>query len=85
MALHSQQVVVGNTATALYPVDTDGVELTVSANKDIYIGNSDLSNTTGFLLAKDTVLCLSLGPGEQLFGLTSNDNVTAFVLATKNA
>lgn len=84
MALHSKQVTVKSEATELYPLDLDGVELTITSDQDIYLGNSDLSEKDGFLLPKLTILCLSLGPGERIYGLCPSDAATVYVLATKN-
>ena len=82
MALHSKQTVCNpKRPTQLYPVDADGVELMIFADNDIYLGNSDLSEKTGFILKTGNIVHLSLGPGEMLYGL---GEATVFILATKN-
>jgi hypothetical protein len=85
MVLHSQQVTVGEKPIELYPVDLDGVELTITAEKGIFVGDAHLTESSAFLLKAGTVMCLSLGPGEHLFAFSKGGDVTAYVLATKNA
>ena len=84
MALHSNQVTIKSEPTELYPIDLDGVELTIQASADIYLGSDTLSEKTGFLLPKASILSLSLGPGEHIYGLCVDDAATVYVLATKN-
>ena len=84
MTLHSQQVVIGTQPALLYPLDADGVHLTIRADVDIFIGNSDLTTETGYPLQAGEVLRLELAPDELLYGLVSAGRATVYVLATMN-
>ena len=86
MTLHSQQTEVnGETPTLLYPLDTDGVYLTIYSEESIYLGNGDLTAETGYLHIKETPLSLYLAPNEALYGLSSDEETyTVYVLATMN-
>ena len=82
MTLCSQQVATNDEKpTLLYPSDSDGVELVISTSAEIYVGNSDLTEKTGFKLDRGEILSLSLAPGELIYGLGV---ATVYVLATKN-
>ena len=82
MVLHSQQVIIGTRPVLLYPADTDGVHLVISANADIYIGNSDLTTETGYYLPDGNAVDLELAPNELLYGLVEEGRATVYVLAT---
>ena len=84
MTLHSQQTIIGTNPELLYPVDTDGVRLTISASADIYLGNSNLTTSTGYLLPSGDNVDLVLGPNELIYGLVEEGRATVYVLATMN-
>ena len=85
--ISSGQVTVG-TAT---PVQLDGSSvnatyLTVHNNdntKVLYLGNSDVSTTTGLRLLKEETLQFTLNPGEGLFAIsTSGSHVVSWLRQT---
>jgi hypothetical protein len=85
--ISSGQVTVG-TAT---PVQLDGSSvnatyLTVHNNdntKVLYLGNSDVSTTTGLRLLKEETLQFTLNPGEGLFAISeSGSHVVSWLRQT---
>ena len=70
MAISSGQVTASTTPIAIYAADIDGMELVLNATQNIYIGDSTVSTSTGYLHTKtDPPLKMSLGPNEVLYAV----------------
>lgn len=84
MSIIAQQVTVTTSATLLAGPDQDGcnVYLRTAGTGDIYIGPSDVTADTGLGITNDIVVTITLGPGETLYGIVSEDTAKVYVLIT---
>jgi hypothetical protein len=87
MAIGSGQFTVTSTPAALFDADHDGCMVVVSnsGNKTAYLGNGDVSVSTGFILGKSEQITLDLGPNEVISAVCSpGDTTTISFIASKN-
>ena len=87
MAVASVQVVVANTATAIVSDDVDGQRVVIknlSGSRAIFIGDSAVTKDNGFKLSSGEEVYLYLGPGEEIYGITSAGTADACYIATMN-
>jgi hypothetical protein len=81
MALTSGSVAVGTVATQINGASNNPMRFHISNNDNtdtVYLGNSDVTTTTGLVLAKLERIEFILNPGERLFAVSSKagHNVT---------
>ena len=89
MAVFSGRVTVGTTRVQI-PVASNmpfRVALKNDDNTDaVFIGNGEVTTTTGLRLAKEGQLSFEMTPGDQLFAVSSkNGHTISFLLFTRNA
>lgn len=86
MAVHSAQVSVGTTATALSEAETDSrsgssiVVQNTDASAAVYLGKSDVATGTGYKLIAGASLALHLNHEESLYGVAASGTVVVHVL-----
>lgn len=81
--MRSAQVSVGTSATLLVDVDSTYREIRLHAvsNSAVYLGASDVTTTTGFLLEKDDgAAVINLPPNEKLYGVVASGTETVTIL-----
>tara|TARA_R110000803_G_scaffold174755_1_gene237360 strand:+ start:589 stop:864 length:276 start_codon:yes stop_codon:yes gene_type:complete len=54
-----------------------------ASSRTLYLGNSDVTTTTGMHLDPDTTITLPLDPGTELWAISAHDNVVVTKLAIK--
>jgi len=82
---NTSQKTVTTTATLL--VTANRADQTVylhSSSGIIYIGNSDVTTSTGYRMDNGDKLTLQLSDNESLYGITSAGTATMMVMATVN-
>lgn len=87
MAIGNDQITVGVTATAIITDDSDGQRVVIrnmSANRSVYIGDSEVTTANGHELVKDSSIELFLGPGEEIYGVVVADTQNVCYIATMN-
>lgn len=81
--MRSAQVVVGTTATLLVPADNVNRVICIHAlsNTPVYLGDSTVTTSTGYLLEKDDgALVVNLPIAETLWAVVSTGTETVTVL-----
>lgn len=81
--MRSAQVSVGTTATLLVDADNTYREIRLHAlsNTSVYLGASDVTTTTGFLLEKDDgAATITVPPNEKLYGVVASGTETVTIL-----
>lgn len=74
MAITSGQTAIGLTATAIDGASVNSTRMHLHNNdqqQNLFIGGPDVTITTGLVLAKDDHTEITLNPGEQLYGVSS--------------
>ncbi len=84
MAIKSDQVAVGTEKVAIHHTDEDGAQIIIKADKDVFIGNGDMTVDSGFLLKKNVHFRMSIGPGEVLYAMVASDPATLYYVMTLN-
>ncbi len=84
MAIKSDQVAVGTEKVAIHHADEDGAQIVIKANKDVFIGNGDMTAASGFLLRKNDHFNMYVGPGEVLFAMAVGEPATLYYVMTLN-
>ena len=83
--LANKQVTVTTEATLVIDGNDDGCHVSVRAdNKKVYIGDSSVSISNGYLLDEDESIQVVLGPNEEMYAVVEADTGTLFFLATMN-
>ena len=54
-----------------------------ASSRTLYLGNSDVTTTTGMHLDPDTTITLPLDPGSELWAVSAHDNIVLTKLAIK--
>jgi len=83
MAIITKQVAVTGTSQSIISVDNVTRDVLLHAKHEIFIGNSGVTSTNGYILDNGDVLRLSLVDGEDLWAVTSGGTGTLHVLASK--
>lgn len=82
--LSSRQVSIGTAATALGEGLVTGSEFhlfcTSSGSQKVFVGNSDVTTTSGFQLHKDTHITIAVPERVQLYAVADAAGATVFVL-----
>ncbi len=88
MAIGYGQVTITTSPTAIITDDSDGQYVNVrnmgDNNSKVYIGDSEVSISTGHELIKNTEISLSLGPGEEVYGIVATGTQKVSFFATMN-
>ena len=84
MAIISDQKTVTTQASLLAGPDTDGciVYLRTVGQGDVYVGPAGVTADTGLGITNDIVVQIQLGPGEELYGIVSEDTAKVYVLTS---
>lgn len=83
MAIITSQVTVTTTSQSIVSVDNVVRDVLLHAKHDIYVGNSGVTSSNGYLLDNGDELRLSLAEGENLFAVTGTSTGTLHVLVSK--
>jgi len=83
MAIITSQVTVTTTSQSIISVDNVVRDVLLHAKHDIYIGNSGVTSSNGYLLDNGDELRLSLAEGENLFAVTGTSTGTLHILVSK--
>ena len=84
MAIKSDQITVGDERVAIHHADDDGAMIRIRVSDDCYIGNGDMTTESGFLLEKDEIFEMLIGPGEILYAITDDGEVTLYYVMSLN-
>ena len=84
MAIKSDQVTVGTERVAIHHADKDGAELRIRVSDDCYIGNGDVTVESGFLLEKDEIFKMFVGPGEVMYAIVGDGEVILYYVMSLN-
>ena len=89
MAIGSGQVECTDTATAIISNDVDGqyvVIKNIDSSNAVFLGDTDVTITTGHKLKVGEEISLSLGPGEEIYGVCTEaaESVRVSYIATMN-
>ena len=80
---NTSQKTVTTTATLLVTANrADQVVYLHSSSGIIYLGNSDVTTSTGYRMDNGDKLTLQLSDNEALYGITSSGTATMMVMAT---
>ena len=83
MAIITSQVTVTTTSQSIISVDNVQRDVLLHAKHDIYVGNSGVTSSNGYLLDNGDELRLSLAEGENLFAVTGTSSGTLHILVSK--
>jgi hypothetical protein len=83
MAIITSQVTVTTTSQSIISVDNVVRDVLLHAKHDIYIGNSGVTSSNGYLLDNGDELRLSLAEGENLFAVTGTSTGALHILVSK--
>ena len=83
MAIITSQVTVTTTSQSIISVDNVVREVLLHAKHDIYIGNSGVTSSNGYLLDNGDEVRLSLAEGENLFAVTGTSTGTLHIMVSK--
>jgi hypothetical protein len=83
MAIITSKVAVTGTSQSIVSVDNVSRDVLLHAKHEIFIGNSGVTSTNGYILDNGDVLRLSMQEGEDLWAVTSGGNGTLHVLVSK--
>lgn len=82
MPVYNNQVTVTDSPTALNAEDYDGANIYVRTEDAVYLGNSTVTISNGYLIDADENFQYFLGPGEVLYAVIEEGTTTAYVLMT---
>jgi len=83
MAIITSQVTVTTTSQSIVSVDNVVRDVLLHAKHDIYIGNSGVTSSNGYLLDNGDEVRLSLAEGENLFAVTGTSTGTLHIMVSK--
>jgi hypothetical protein len=83
MAIITSKVAVTGTSQSIVSVDNVSRDVLLHAKHEIFIGNSGVTSTNGYILDNGDVLRLSMQEGEDLWAVTSGGSGTLHVLVSK--
>ena len=87
MAVTSNQVSVGTTATLIFTADTDGntIYITMADSGNVHLGGPGVTTSTGMRMEHGSAMQpikIELGAGEALYGVTGTGTEVVTVLIT---
>ena len=83
MAIINSQVTVTTTSQSIVSVDNVVRDVLLHAKNPLYIGNSGVTSSNGYLLDDGDEVRLSLAEGEKLFAVTGTSTATLHNLVSK--
>jgi hypothetical protein len=83
MAIITSQITVTGTSQVIISVDNVTRDVLLHAKHEVFIGNSGVTSTSGYIMDNGDVLRLSLMDGEDLWAVTAGGSGTLHVLASK--
>jgi hypothetical protein len=83
MAIITSQVTVTGTSQSIISVDNVTRDVLLHAKHEIFIGNSGVTSTNGYIMDNGDVLRMSLVDGEDLWVVTAGGTGTLHVLVSK--
>lgn len=83
MAVVTKQVTVTGTSQSIISVDNVQRDVLLHAKHEVFIGNSDVTSTNGYLMDNGDEVRLSLVDGEDLWAVTAGGSGTLHVLISK--
>lgn len=83
MAIITRQVAVTTTSQSIVSVDNVQRDVLLHAKHEVFIGNSGVTSTSGYLLDNGDQIRLSLTEGEDLWAVSGADTGTLHVLVSK--
>jgi hypothetical protein len=83
MAIITKQVTVTGTSQSIISVDNVTRDILLHAKHEIFIGNSGVTSTSGYIMDNGDVLRVSLVDGEDLWAVTAGGSGTLHVLTSQ--
>jgi hypothetical protein len=83
MAIITSQVTVTGTSQSIISVDNVSRDVLLHAKHEVFIGNSGVTSTNGYIMDNGDEVRLSLQEGEDLWVVTSGGSGTLHVLVSK--
>jgi hypothetical protein len=83
MAITTSKVTVTGTKQSIISVDNVTRDVLLHAKHEIFIGNSSVTSTSGYIMDNGDELRLSLVDGEDLWAVTDGGTGTLHVLVSK--
>ena len=83
MAIITSQVTVTTTSQSIVSVDNVQRDVLLHAKHEVFIGNSGVTSTNGYILDNGDMLRLSLQEGEDLWAVSGANSGTLHVLVSK--
>lgn len=83
MAIITKQVTVTGTSQSIISVDNVTRDVLLHAKHEVFIGNSGVTSTSGYIMDNGDVLRMSMQQGEDLWAVTSGGSGTLHVLVSK--
>ena len=78
----SNQYSVDGTAVKLASANGSPIEVRVTAAADIYLGDSTVSSTNGYLLTKGDTLSIILADHNELYAMHTSGTATVYALTS---
>jgi len=83
MAIITSQVTVTGTSQSIISVDNVSRDVLLHAKHEVFIGNSGVTSTSGYIMDNGDEVRLSLQEGEDLWAVTSGGSGILHVLVSK--
>ena len=83
MAIITSQVTVTSTSQSIISVDNVTRDVILHAKHEVFLGNSGVTSSNGYIMDNGDVLRLSLMDGEDLWAVTAGGTGTLHVLVSK--
>jgi hypothetical protein len=83
MAIITRQVAVTTTSQSIVSVDNVQRDVLLHAKHEVYVGNSGVTSSNGYLLDNGDEIRLSLTEGEDLWAVSGAGTGTLHVLVSK--
>lgn len=83
MAIITSQVTVTGTRQSIISVDNVSRDVLLHAKHEVFIGNSGVTSSNGYVMDNGDEVRLSLQEGEDLWAVTSGGSGTLHVLVSK--
>ena len=83
MAIVTSQVTVTTTSQVIVSVDNVNRDVLLHAKHAIYVGNSGVTSSNGYLMDNGDEVRLSLTEGEDLYAVTASGTGTLHILVSK--
>ena len=83
MAIITSQVTVTGTSQSIISIDNVSRDVLLHAKHEVFIGNSGVTSSNGYVMDNGDEVRLSLQEGEDLWAVTSGGSGTLHVLVSK--